>query len=74
MRPVLRALAKVRTDPAPPVGSVCWLLVATGDGERRGIAFSARVVWSHAPTGHAGMSFIGRPVVGPDVLPPMRGR
>ncbi len=64
--------AKFRTDIAPPVGAVCWLLVATGESERSGIAFSARVVWAHPETGHAGVEFIGRPVAGPDVLPPLR--
>lgn len=64
--------AKFRTDIAPPVGAVCWLLVATGESERSGIAFSARVVWAHPETGHAGVTFIGRPVAGPDVLPPLR--
>ncbi len=64
--------AKLRADVAPPVGAVCWLLVATGESERSGIAFSARVVWAHPETGHAGVAFIGRPVAGPDVLPPLR--
>ena len=64
--------AKLRSVEPLPVGTVCWLLVATGDGERSGIAFSARVVWTHAETGDTGVAFIGRPIFGPDVLPPMR--
>lgn len=63
---------RLRTDEALPVGLVCWLLVATGDGERAGIAFSARVAWTHTAAREAGFTFIGRPVAGPDVLPPMR--
>lgn len=64
--------ARVHTDDPLSVGGSCWLLVATGDGERSGIAFSARVVWTDAVRGHAGVAFVGRPVMGPDVLPPMR--
>lgn len=64
--------ARVRGDEALPVGEDCWLLVATGEGERAGIAFSARVVWNHRESREAGVCFIGRPVFGPDVLPPMR--
>lgn len=64
--------ARVRGEDSLPVGEDCWLLVATGEGERAGIAFSARVVWSHRQSREAGVCFIGRPVSGPDVLPPMR--
>ena len=64
--------ARLCTDERLTVGSSCWILVPTGDGERSGIAFSARVIWSHPDTRHCGVVFVGRPVVGPDVLPPMR--
>jgi hypothetical protein len=64
--------ARVRGDDVLPVGEDCWLLVATGEGERAGIAFSARVVWNHRASREAGVRFVGRPVSGADVLPPMR--
>ncbi|MBX7079515.1 MAG: FHA domain-containing protein [Nannocystaceae bacterium] len=62
--------AKLRLDEAPLVGSRCWLLIATGDGERGGMAFQSQVVWSDLER-RAGLAFFGRPTVGPDVLPPM---
>lgn len=65
--------ARVCTDEALPNGTQCWLLVATGESERGGIAFSTSVRWSDAASGHAGLGFIGRPVSG-DVLPSLHTR
>lgn len=61
--------AQLRTDERLVVGTACRILVATGDGERSGIAFSARVVWRDRERGRVGVVFVGRPVVGDDVLP-----
>lgn len=65
--------ARVCTEEAVPIGTQCWLLVATGDSERGGIAFSTSVRWSDEASGHAGLGFIGRAVAG-DVLPNLRAR
>jgi len=64
---------RVCTEEALPIGTQCWLLVATGDSERGGIAFSTQVIWSDPASGHAGLGFIGRPVSG-DVLPALHTR
>lgn len=64
---------RVCTEEVLPIGTQCWMLVATGDSERSGIAFSTQVIWSDPASGHAGLGFIGRPVSG-DVLPALRTR
>jgi pSer/pThr/pTyr-binding forkhead associated (FHA) protein len=65
--------ARICTEEALHTGTQCWLLVATGESERGGIAFSTRTVWSDSASGQAGMSFVGRPVAG-DVLPALHTR
>ncbi len=62
--------ARVSIPDPPPPNAQCWLLVATGSGERSAIGFPARVVWSDRTRGGLGLSFVGRPIEGPDLLPP----
>ncbi len=66
--------ATVCTEDRLAVGRECWLLVATGDGERSGIAFRSLVAWVCATSGLAGMTFSARPVAGPEVLPLLHSR
>jgi hypothetical protein len=66
--------AGVAIDDPPPADAQCWLLVATGGSERSAIGFPARVAWSNRARGGLGLAFIGRPIEGPDLLPPAPGK
>lgn len=66
--------AGVAIDDPPPTDAQCWLLVATGGSERSAIGFPARVAWSNRSRGGLGLAFIGRPIEGPDLLPPVPGK
>lgn len=62
--------AKVLVDHPLEVGDAVWLLIATGESARSGIAFQSRIVWQDLGP-RAGLRFVGRPTVGPEVLPPL---
>jgi hypothetical protein len=62
--------AKVLVDHPLEVGDACWLLIATGESARSGIAFQSQIVWQDLGP-RAGLCFVGRPTVGPEVLPPL---
>jgi hypothetical protein len=64
--------AKLQTAEPLPIGGLCWILVATGEDERSGVAFSARVIWRDLDAGLVGVAFVGKPMSGPNVLPPTR--
>jgi hypothetical protein len=66
--------AGVVIDDPPPADAQCWLLVATGGSERSAIGFPARVAWSNRVRGGLGLAFIGRPIEGADLLPPVPGK
>lgn len=64
--------AKLQTAEPLPIGGLCWVMVATGQGDdRSGVAFSARVVWRDVDAGLVGVTFVGKPMSGPNVLPPI---
>jgi hypothetical protein len=64
--------AQLRTDEPLPIGGLCWILVATGDSEYSGISFTARVVWRQPHDRRVGVSFVGVPIAGPNVLTSVR--
>lgn len=64
--------AQLRTGESLPIGGLCWILVPTGEGERGGISFCARVVWRRPQDGRIGVAFVGVPITGPDVIPKLR--